>query len=340
MVASLRATQDSIRALMLIRAYRVRGHLAANLDPLGLSERPFTENSCRKPMGLRKPTTTGRSSLTTCSVSRRRRSGRSSGSCGGPTASTSALSSCTSRPSSRRPGFRSASRARRRTLPSRRKARQAILNKLIEAEAFEKFSDVKYTGTKRFGLDGGESMVPALEQIIKRGGQLGVQEIVFGMAAPRPAQRARQRDGQAASAPSSTNSRAAPFKPDDVEGSGDVKYHLGASSDREFDGNQVHLSLTANPSHLEIVDPVVLGKVRAKQDQLGDTRAKRSPAAAAPRRCGVRRPGRRCRVLRAVRPARATAPAARSISSSTIRSASRRTRASRAPRPTPPTSPR
>ena len=58
--------------------------------------------------------------------------------------------------------------------------------------------------------------------------------------------------------------------PDDVEGSGDVKYHLGASSDREFDGNQVHLSLTANPSHLEIVDPVVLGKARAKQDQLAD----------------------------------------------------------------------
>ena len=61
------------------------------------------------------------------------------------------------------------------------------------------------------------------------------------------------------------------FAPDEVEGSGDVKYHLGASSDRAFDGNSVHLSLTANPSHLEIVDPVVLGKVRAKQDQLGDT---------------------------------------------------------------------
>ena len=60
------------------------------------------------------------------------------------------------------------------------------------------------------------------------------------------------------------------YAPDDVEGSGDVKYHLGASSDREFDGNKVHLSLTANPSHLEIVDPVVLGKARAKQDQLHD----------------------------------------------------------------------
>ena len=69
--------------------------------------------------------------------------------------------------------------------------KKAILNKLIEAESFEKFIDVKYTGTKRFGLDGGESLIPALEQIIKRGGQLGVKEIVIGMAASRPPQRAR-----------------------------------------------------------------------------------------------------------------------------------------------------
>ena len=144
--------------------------------------------------------------------------------------------------------------------------RRAILNKLIEAEGFEKFLDLKYTGTKRFGLDGCESMIPALEQIIKRGGALGVREIVLGMA-----HRGRLNV--------LTNVMAKPFRavfhefkggsasPAEVEGSGDVKYHLGASSDRAFDGNNVHLSLTANPSHLEIVDPVVLGKVRAKQDQ-------------------------------------------------------------------------
>ena len=147
--------------------------------------------------------------------------------------------------------------------------KKAILAKLIEAEGFENFLNVKYTGTKRFGLDGGESMIPALEQIIKRGGQLGVQEIVLGMAH-------RGRLNVLA------NVMAKPFSaifhefkggsstPDEVEGSGDVKYHLGSSSDREFDGNTVHLSLTANPSHLEIVDPVVLGKARAKQDQRGD----------------------------------------------------------------------
>src|SRR5207253_7323653 len=143
-----------------------------------------------------------------------------------------------------------------------REGKRAILNKLVEAEGFEKFCDVKFTGTKRFGLDGGESLIPALEQIIKRGGNLGVKEIVVGMphrgrlnvltqvmAKPHRALFHEFKGG------SST--------PADVEGSGDVKYHLGASSDREFDGNQVHLSLTANPSHLEIVDPVVFGEVRA-----------------------------------------------------------------------------
>ena len=147
--------------------------------------------------------------------------------------------------------------------------KKAILPKLIEAEGFEQFIDVKYKGTKRFGLDGGESLIPALEQIIKRGGQLGLKEIVLGMAhrgrlnvltnvmgKPHRAVFHEFKGGSAA--------------PDEVEGSGDVKYHLGASSDREFDGNKVHLSLTANPSHLEIVNPVVMGKARAKQDQMAN----------------------------------------------------------------------
>ena len=147
--------------------------------------------------------------------------------------------------------------------------KRGILNKLIEAEVFEKFSAVKFVGTKRFGLDGGEAMIPALEQIIKRGGKLGVKEIVIGMShrgrlnvlANVMGKPYRQlfHEFQGGSA-----------KPSDVQGSGDVKYHLGASSDREFDGNNVHLSLTANPSHLEAVDPVALGKCRAKQFQYAD----------------------------------------------------------------------
>ena len=156
-----------------------------------------------------------------------------------------------------------------------REGKRAILNKLVEADGFEKFCDVKFTGTKRFGLDGGELMIPALEQIIKRGGALGVKEIIIGMA-----HRGRLNVlSQVMDKPHRAifhEFKGGSSSPDDVEGSGDVKYHLGASSDREFDGNSVHLSLTANPSHLEIVNPVVLGKVRAKQDQHGATREDRT----------------------------------------------------------------
>src|SRR5690606_17821010 len=143
--------------------------------------------------------------------------------------------------------------------------KKAILNKLVEAEGFEKFLDVKYTGTKRFGLDGGESTIPALEQIIKRGGALGIKDIVLGMAHRGRLNVLTQVLGKPHRA-LFHEFKGGAFYPDDVEGSGDVKYHLGASADRDFDGNKVHLSLTANPSHLEIVDPVVLGKARAKQD--------------------------------------------------------------------------
>ena len=147
--------------------------------------------------------------------------------------------------------------------------KRAILNKVIEAEQWEKFCAKKYVGTKRFGLDGGEAMIPAMESIIKYGGQLGVREIVYGMA-----HRGRLN--------MLTNVMAKPFRvvfhefaggsdnPDDIGGSGDVKYHLGTSTDREFDGIKVHMSLVANPSHLEAADPVVLGKTRAIQTLADD----------------------------------------------------------------------
>jgi len=158
-----------------------------------------------------------------------------------------------------------------KTISFTENGKRAILNKLVEAEGFERFLDVKYKGTKRFGLDGGESLIPALEQIIKRGGQLGLEEIVLGM----PHRGRLNVLSNVMSKPFRAifhEFKGGSFKPEEVEGSGDVKYHLGASSDREFDGNNVHLSLTANPSHLEIVNPVVLGKARAKQDKLRDKR--------------------------------------------------------------------
>ena len=132
------------------------------------------------------------------------------------------------------------------------------------------------------------------------------------------------------------------YAPDDVEGSGDVKYHLGASSDREFDGNKVHLSLTANPSHLEIVDPVVMGKARAKQDQLfGRTREEIVPLEERAKvlplllhgDAAFAGQGVIAEILGLSAACAATASPARCISSSTTRSASPPIRVSRVPRP-------
>src|SRR6185436_4724031 len=151
--------------------------------------------------------------------------------------------------------------------------KKAILTKVIQSEQWEKFLGRKYVGTKRFGLDGGEAMIPALESVIKYGGAMGVREIVYGMAH-------RGRLNVLA------NVMAKPYRvifhefsggsanPEDVGGSGDVKYHLGTSTDREFDGINVHMSLVANPSHLEAVDPVVLGKARAVMTFKGDKHGK------------------------------------------------------------------
>ena len=274
--ASFRAIQDSLRALMLIRAYRVMGHLAADLDPLGIADRKvhkelkpetygFTEADLDRPIFIDK--VLGLEIATVRQILRilRRTYCRHIG---------VEFMHITS--PQQKAWIQERIEGPDKEINFTAEGKKAILNKLIEAETFEKFADVKYTGTKRFGLDGGESLVPALEQIIKRGGQLGLKEIVVGMAH-------RGRLNVLANVMGKPHRaifnefKGGSFKPDDVEGSGDVKYHLGASSDREFDGNKVHLSLTANPSHLEIVDPVVLGKVRAKQDQHGCAPGQRTP---------------------------------------------------------------
>ena len=265
------ATRDSIHALMLIRAYRIRGHFHANLDPLGArAETPATRSSIRARMDSTTPTSTARSSSTMCSGSSSGPCARSSRSCERTYCQTLGIEFMHISDAKQKAWIQERIEGADKEITFTREGKRAILNKLVEAEGFEKFCDVKFTGTKRFGLDGGKSLIPAMEQIIKRGGNLGVKEIVLGMphrgrlnvltqvmGKPHRALFHEFKGGSAA--------------PDDVEGSGDVKYHLGASSDREFDGNNVHLSLTANPSHLEIVNPVVLGKVRAKQDQHGAT---------------------------------------------------------------------
>ncbi|HJO71452.1 MAG TPA: 2-oxoglutarate dehydrogenase E1 component [Rhodospirillales bacterium] len=263
------ATQDSIRALMLIRSYRVRGHLIARFDPLGLegnTHHPelapktygFTEADMDRPIFI--DHVLGLEVATLREILQVLRETY----CG----SIGVEFMHIMEPEEKAWIQRRVEGIRNQTQFTL-KGKRAIYERLIEAEGFESFLHVKYPGTKRFGLDGGESMIPALEQIIKRGSQLGIKEVVIGM--PH-----RGRLNVLASIMLKphiamfSEFQGVASNPDDVEGSGDVKYHLGTSADRVFDGNQVHLSLTANPSHLEAVNPVVLGKVRAKQAQRGD----------------------------------------------------------------------
>jgi 2-oxoglutarate dehydrogenase E1 component len=258
------AARDSVRALMMIRAYRTRGHLAATLDPLGIETRQppaeldpasygFTEADFGRPifidgvLGLETATIPEMVAIlkrTYCS--------------------TVGVEFMHITDPVEKSWMQERIEGPDKEIAFTPEGKRAILKKLLEGESFERFVHKRHPGTKRFGLDGGEAMIPALEQIIKRGGALGVEEIVLGMAhrgrlnvlaavMGKPYQ-AIFHEFQGGSA-----------QPEDVLGSGDVKYHLGASSDRAFDGNNVHLSLTANPSHLEIVNPVVLGKARAKQ---------------------------------------------------------------------------
>ena len=264
-----RAVLDSVRAIMIIRAYRIRGHRIADLDPLGMRDtkmlpeldpasygfgaedmdRPIFLDfvlgletaTMRQIVDIVKRTYCGTFALQYMHISNPEQAG----------------------------WLKERIEGLGKEIQFSKMGRKAILNKLVEAEGFEKFLHVKYMGTKRFGLDGGESLIPAMEQIIKRGGALGVKEIVIGM----PHRGRLSVLANVMSKPFSAifnEFQGGSFKPEDVDGSGDVKYHLGASSDREFDDNKVHLSLTANPSHLEAVNPVVLGKVRAKQNQRGD----------------------------------------------------------------------
>ena len=264
-----RAVLDSIRAIMIIRAHRIRGHLVADLDPLGLRDEAihpeldpksygFTEEDLDRPIFIDNVLGLQIASMREIIDLVRRTY------CG-----TFALQYMHISDPEQSAWLKERIEGYGKEIKFTREGRKAILNKLVEAEGFEKFLHVKYMGTKRFGLDGGEALIPALEQIIKRGGALGVKEIVIGM--PHRGRLSVLANVMGKPYKAIFNEfQGGSSKPEDVDGSGDVKYHLGASSDREFDGNNVHLSLTANPSHLEAVNPVVIGKVRAKQQQLND----------------------------------------------------------------------
>ncbi len=258
------AAADSIRAMLLVRTYRVRGHLGADLDPLGLAKQELPADLDPAYHGF-----------TGAALERKVYLG---GTLGLEWATVRELVEVLKRNYCGKVGYEYmhiADVEERRFIQDRieggdksidftREGKQAILAAVIRGEQYEKFLGRKYVGTKRFGLDGGEAMIPALEAVIKYGGSRGVKEIVYGMAH-------RGRLNVLA------NVMAKPYRvifhefsggtanPEDVGGSGDVKYHLGTSTDREFDGTKVHMSLVPNPSHLETVDPIVLGKVRAQQ---------------------------------------------------------------------------
>ena len=258
------AAADSIRAMMLVRTYRVRGHLTADLDPLGLARQDLPADLSPEYHGFigaaldRKVYLGGVLGLQWATpreivaILRRNYCGKI------------AFEFMHIADVEERAFIQDRIEGGDKSIDFTPNGKKAILAAVIRGEQYEKFLGRKYVGTKRFGLDGGEAMIPALEAVIKYGGQLGVREMIYGMSH-------RGRLNVLA------NVMHKPYRvifhefsggtanPEDVGGSGDVKYHLGTSTDREFDGIKVHMSLQPNPSHLETVDPVVLGKTRAQQ---------------------------------------------------------------------------
>ncbi len=255
--------KDSISAVALIRAYRLRGHLLAKLDPLEMMKSDYLDELHPEYYGFKKDDY-DKSIILNGVINRESSSIREilrflrNTYCGPIGYEYMHISNPTERV-----WFRDRVEKDDKALKFTNNGKNAILNKLIQAEGFEKFLHTKYVGTKRFGLDGGESLIPALEQIIKIGGQSKIKEVKIGMSH-------RGRLNVLANVLQKSykkifNEFTGEMQDNSEDGAGDVKYHLGASSDREFDGNSVHVSLTDNPSHLEAVNPVVLGQTRAKQ---------------------------------------------------------------------------
>ena len=258
------AASDSLRVMLLVRTYRVRGHLAADLDPLGLSKQFLPADLSPEYHGFlpkdmdRKIYLGGTLGLQWGTVREVVEILRKNY-CGKVGLEYMHISDV-----EERKFLQDRIEGGDKSIDFTPEGKKAILSAVVRGEQYEKFLGKKYVGTKRFGLDGGESMIPALEAVIKYGGQHGVKEIIYGMA-------------HCGRLNILANVMAKPYRvifhefsggsanPEDVGGSGDVKYHLGTSTDREFDGTKVHMSLLPNPSHLETVDPIVLGKTLAQQ---------------------------------------------------------------------------
>jgi 2-oxoglutarate dehydrogenase E1 component len=269
------ATKDSLRALMLIRTFRVRGHLEAKLDPLGLQAKPphpeldpkrygFSDADMDRPIFI-----DGVLGLETATVRQIVQVVRETY-CGPIGVEFMHIQD----PDQKAWIQRHVEGAPWRTHFGDA-GKKTILRHLTEAEGLETFCQRRFVGTKRFGLEGAEVTIPALHAIIHTAAAAGVKEIAIGM----PHRGRLNTLVNIVKKPYTalfSEFGGSSFKPDDVQGSGDVKYHLGTSTDVDIDGRMVHLSLQPNPSHLEAVDPVVVGKVRARLDMAGDTVARRS----------------------------------------------------------------
>ena len=266
---------DSIRAIMMVRAYRVRGHLMANLDPLGIEDRShhpeldpahygFTDADMDKEIFLDGSMGIAKAKLRDIVAILQRTY------CGNIGVEFMHIQH-----PEQKDWIQKKFENDRGNLTFSKEEKKDIWNTLMEVESFEQFLQVKYPSTKRFSVQGGDAMLPALETIINKSASLGVKEIIFGMP-----HRGRMNV--------LTTTMRKPYAellsifhgnldfPEWVASSGDVKYHLGTSTDRETPTGKIHLALLSNPSHLEAVDPVVVGKVRAKLDIRGDEEEKSS----------------------------------------------------------------
>ena len=262
--------KDSIKAIALIRAYRINGHLIADLDPLGMMERKYMHELHPEDYGFNKDDFNRKIYLDNyldrdfASLKEIIKFLKDK------YCSSIGVEYMHMTEREEKIWFRERMEKEENKINFTNNGKKAILNKLIQAEGFEKYLALKFIGTKRFGLDGAESLIPALEQIIKRGGQLGVKEIKIGM--PHRGRLNVLANLLQKSYKKIFNEFTGEFSETHDDSTGDVKYHLGASSDRTFDDIPVHISLTDNPSHLEAVDPVVLGQTRAKQFYHNDTK--------------------------------------------------------------------
>ena len=263
------STLDSIRTLRLIRAYHMNGHLTANLDPLNLSKKEYHPELDYKSYGLtdndldKEIFIDGSFGLESAPLNKIIKILKETYS------SSIGVEYLYIQSPDQKQWIRERIEEVRNKTIFTHEGKKAIYNRLVESELFEQYLDKKFLGTKRYGIEGGESMIPGIEQIVKQACLAKVENIFIGTAHRG---RLTLLSTVLGMPYKSILSKFQGYQndPNEVMGSGDVKYHLGVSSDREFEGKKIHISLVPNPSHLEAVDPVVIGKVRAKQTQLKD----------------------------------------------------------------------